>query len=118
MIKRLFDWTPCDIAYWERIREKGLRHFVGWYGVMISGGVLFILFGLVTVFMWLKQFSGMRYTQTSLIYLVGELIFVALVCLIAGIINSLVTWVVEERLYRKYAQRTANQKAHDERRTG
>ena len=118
MIKRLFDWTPRDIAYWERIREKGLRHFVGWYGVMISGGLLFILFGVVTVFVWLKQFSGMHYSQTSLIYLVGELIFVALVCLIAGIVNSLLTWVVEERLYRKYAHRTPNQSATpDKRRT-
>jgi len=102
VIKKLFDWTGRDIAYWEKVRQKGLRSFIAWYGVLISGGLLFILFGLVTFFGWLRQFSGAHLTQTSLTILVGQLIFVALVSLLAGIVNSLITWVVEERLYRKY----------------
>ena len=105
MIKKLFDWTPRDIAYWEKIRQRGVWKFIGWYGVVISGGLLFIVFGLVTFFIWLRQASGVQITTTGLIFLLGQLIIVALVCLVGGIINSLVTWVVEERLYRKYKRR-------------
>ena len=105
MIKKLFDWTPRDIAYWEKIRQKGLRYFIGWYGIVITGGLLLIVFGLVTFFIWLRQVVGAQITPASLIFLVGQLIFVALVCLVGGIVNSLISWVVEERLYRKYKAR-------------
>lgn len=104
MIKKLFDWTPRDIAYWEKIRQKGLRYFISWYGIVITGGLLFLVFGLVTFFIWLRQIAGAQITSTRLIFLIVQLIFVALVCLIGGIANSLITWVVEERLYRKYKQ--------------
>jgi len=104
MIKRLFDWTPRDIAYWEKIRQKGLRNFIGWYGIVITGGLLFLVFGLVTFFIWLRQAAAAQITPTSLIFIIGQLIFVALVCLVGGIVNSLITWVVEERLYLKYKQ--------------
>jgi sorbitol-specific phosphotransferase system component IIC len=104
MIKKLFDWTPRDIAYWEKIRQKGLRKFIGWYGVVISSGLLFILFGLVSLFIWISQVTGAQITSTSFISLAIRLIFTALVSLLAGVINSLITWVVEERLYRKNKQ--------------
>jgi hypothetical protein len=106
VIKKLFDWTPRDIAYWEKIRLKGLQYFIGWYGLVITGGLLFIVFGLVTLFSWIRQVYGTQITQMSWIFLAGQLLFVALVCLIAGIVNSLITWVVEERLYRKYKMRS------------
>jgi hypothetical protein len=102
MLKKLFDWTPRDIAYWEKIHQKGLGKFIVWYGVIISGGLLFLVFGLVTFFIWLRQTSGILFTPTSLIFLLGQLIIVGLVCLVGGIINSLITWAVEDRLYRKY----------------
>jgi hypothetical protein len=102
LIKKLFDWTPPDISYWEKIHKRGLLYFIRWYGMVISAGLLFLVFGLVTIIGWLRQVLGTQSAQTSWIILLGQLLFVALVCLIAGIINSLVTWVVEERLYRKY----------------
>jgi hypothetical protein len=102
MIKKLFDWTPPDIAYWEIIHQKGLRKFISWYGVFISGGLLFLVFGLVTVIIWFRQTSGLLITRMSLIFLLGQLIIVAVVCLLGGIVNSLITWVVEDRLYLKY----------------
>jgi sensor histidine kinase YesM len=102
MIKKLFDWTPRDIAYWEKIHQKGLRKFISWYGVIISSGLLFLVFGLITFLIWLRQTSGIQITSMSLIFLLGQLIIVALMCLVGGIINSLITWVVEDRLYRKY----------------
>jgi hypothetical protein len=105
LIKKLFDWTPRDISYWEKIRKRGLWYFICWYGMVISAGLLFLVFGLVTIIGWLRQVLGTQSAQTSWIILVGQLLFVALVCLIAGIINSLVTWVVEERLYRKHKPR-------------
>jgi sensor histidine kinase YesM len=102
MIKKLFDWTPRDIAYWEKIHQKGLRKFISWYGVIVSSGLLFLVFGLITFLIWLRQTSGIQITSMSLIFLLGQLIIVALMCLVGGIINSLITWVVEDRLYRKY----------------
>lgn len=105
MLKRLFDWTPRDIAYWEKIRQRGFGKFIFWYGVLISGGMLFIIFGALTFLGWIKQTWSMKVTPYNLYFLVGQLVFVALVCLVGGIINSLITWVVEERLYRKYKER-------------
>jgi hypothetical protein len=102
MIKRLFDWTPRDIAYWEKIRQRGLGKFIIWYGMLITGGLLFIVFGLLTFIGWIRQAWGMPVIPSGLYFIAGQLVFVALVCLLGGIINSLVTWVVEERLYRKY----------------
>ncbi len=106
MIKRLFDWTPRDIAYWEKIRQRGLGKFIVWYGMLITGGVLFVVFGLVTTFLWLRQVWGTQVTPTSLLFLIGQLAFVAMVCLLGGIINSLITWMVEQRLYTKYKGRS------------
>jgi hypothetical protein len=105
VIKRLFDWTPRDIAYWESLRLKGLGRFIAWYGVLISGGAMFAVFGLVTIVLWVRQVMKTGLTTASWIILLGQLIFVALVCFIFGILNSLITWVVEERLYRKYKGR-------------
>ena len=110
MIKKLFDWTPRDIAYWEKIRLGGLGKFIVWYGMLITGGVLFLVFGLVTVFLWLRQTWGTQITPSSLIFLFGQLIFVALVCLLGGLVNSLITWVVENRLYHQYKERDLNGK--------
>jgi hypothetical protein len=102
MIKKLFDWTPRDIAYWEKIHQNGLGSFIRWYGIFISGVLLFLVFGLGTFFIWLRKTSGTQISAVNLIFLFGQLIIVALVCLLGGIINSLITWLVEERLYRKY----------------
>ncbi len=102
MIKKLFDWTPRDIAYWEMIQQKGLRNFIGRNGVVLTGGLLFLVSGLITLFTWLRQMNGMKITSTSLVLLLVQLVFAAVVCLIAGVINSLITWLVEQRLYRKY----------------
>jgi hypothetical protein len=106
VIKKLFDWTPRDLAYWEKIQQKGLLYFIGWYGVAITGGLFFLVFGVVTFISWLRLVSGSPITQTQWIFLVIQLIFIALVCLVAGITNSLITWVVEERLYLKYKMRS------------
>ncbi|OGO60924.1 MAG: hypothetical protein A2029_06160 [Chloroflexi bacterium RBG_19FT_COMBO_47_9] len=70
--------------------------------MVITGGLLFLLFGLVTFFGWLIQVWDTQPATTGFIFLGVKLVFVALVCLVAGIANSLVTWAVEERLYRKY----------------
>lgn len=107
MLKKYFDWTPRDIAYWEKVRRKGLWSFIAWYGVVITSGIFFVLFGLVTIIFWLKQIFGRQITSTSLIFLAWQLLVLAVVCVIAGLINSLITWVVEERLYRKYKARSS-----------
>ena len=105
MLKKYFDWTPRDIAYWEKVRQRGLRRFITWYGVFITAGLFFFLFGLLSFIFWLRQVWGQAITSTSIIFLVGQLLVVAGVCLAAGLVNSLVTWLVEERLYRKFKAR-------------
>ncbi len=102
MIKKLFDWTPRDIAYWEKIQNKGLWKFIIWYGIAITGGLLFLIFALMTIFIWLRQSIGSGITSARLVFIAGQLAFVLIVCLVFGVINSLITWVVEQRLYRKY----------------
>ena len=102
MFKKWFDWTPRDVAYWEKLRQKGLSRFILWNGIVITGGLLFLVFGIITAIIWFRQMSALPLTSISWIFLAGQLIFVALVCLIFGILNSLITWAVEERLYRKY----------------
>jgi hypothetical protein len=106
MIKKLFDWTPRDIAYWEKVHQQGLRRFILWYGMVITAGLFFILFGLVTFFFWLRQVSGGPVTFARIVFLVGQLLVIALVSLLAGLVNSLITWIVEERLYGKYKARS------------
>ncbi len=110
MIKKLFDWTPNDIAQWEKIREKGLRHFIVWYGIVIFGGVLFILLGLVTLLGWAKPIwggqAGLAAINLSRLALLAlELGFVALVCLAGGLVTSLATWIMEDKIYQGYKDR-------------
>jgi len=94
MLKKLFDWTPRDTADWEKIRSRGLLRFILVYGLGLFGGILFVLLGgAATLLRWHKA-------QTE--NLISELIVIALICLLGGLVNSLVTWFVEERLYEKY----------------
>ncbi|HSB65175.1 MAG TPA: hypothetical protein VLD65_01275 [Anaerolineales bacterium] len=102
MIKKWFDWTPRDLAYWENLRRKGPIRFILVYGVAITGGLFFLILGLITFFNWLRQLSGATISLNRIIFLLAQLAFVALVALAAGMINSLITWLVEEKLYRKY----------------
>jgi hypothetical protein len=105
MIKRLFDWTPRDFAYWEKFRQRGLGCFIAWYGVLLSGGVMFVLFCVVVGFTWVRQSiqAGMRGEGWLTLFL--QLAIFAALSVSVGILNSLITWVVEERLYRKYKRR-------------
>ncbi len=95
-VKKLFDWTPSDIAAWEKIRQKGLGHFLLWYELSF-GGVMFVLLGAVNFFNWIG-------TSASLAFLLFELAVICSVCLLGGIIVSLATWWLEERIYRKIMQ--------------
>ncbi len=102
MIKKLFDWTPRDIAYWEKIQEKSLGNFILVYGLVITGGLFFVFLGLAALIGWLRHTVGAPVTQADWLSLLVQLGFMALVSVAAGVINSLITWVVEQRLYRKY----------------
>ena len=95
-IKKLFDLTESDIAAWEKIRQKGLWRFMLWYGLGFSG-IMFLVMGIVTFFTWLPAPAGLA----SLFF---QLIVVAIVCLLGGFITSLVTWWMEDGIYRKITQ--------------
>ncbi len=102
MIKKLFDWTPRDFAYWEKIQHQGLGKFILLYGLAVTGGLLFLGLGLAALISWLRRVAGGPITSADWLFLLVQLIFLAAVSIIAGIINSLVTWLVEQRLYQKY----------------
>ena len=93
-IKKLFDWTPRDIAAWEKMRQPSWRHFVFWYGVIGFGPILFGVAGGITFFAWLLAPVGLA----SLLF---QLAFVACVCLLGGLITGLLTWWLEEGIYQK-----------------
>ncbi len=105
MIKKLFDWTPRDIAAWEKIQQKGLGKFILWYGMAVTGGLLFLALGIAAVVSWLRRTLGQPITSADWLFLLVQLVLLVLVSCIAGISNSLITWRVEQRLYRKYKAR-------------
>lgn len=92
-VKKLFDWTPSDIAAWERIRQKGLICFTLWYGLTFSG-IMFLIAVAIALFTWAKPVG-------SLASMIFPLTLIAIVCLLGGLITSLVTWWIEERIYQK-----------------
>jgi hypothetical protein len=95
-VKKLFGWTPSDIAAWEKIRKKGLWHFELWYGLAFSG-IIFMVMGIVIFFTWVQ-------VAVSLASLLFQLAFAAIVCLLGGLVTSLATWWIEEHIYRKIVQ--------------
>ena len=99
MLKKYFDWTPSDVAAWEKLRARGQVRFVLWYGVQLFGGLLFLFLGGAVIILWLKDF--LEHQAGSFRGLVLELLFVAAACLLGGLITALVTWAVEEGIYRK-----------------
>ena len=106
MRKYFFNWTAQEMTQWQAIRKRGLFHFVLWYGILMFSGVLFLLIGGFTVLTWVKdmpisQAAVTNTTGPQLAFLGLELLFIALVCLVAGILCSLLTWVMEEAVYRK-----------------
>jgi hypothetical protein len=93
-VKKLFNWTPSDIVAWERIRKKGLCHFVLWYGLLAFARIMFIVMGAVTFFTWVRA-------AASLASLLFQLAFVAVVCLLYGTYrDELLTWVAARFRFR------------------
>ena len=93
MLKKWFDWTPRDIAAWEKIRAKGLGRFLLGYSSLVGGG-LFVIVGSISFFRW-------RQAAADLASLGLELLLMVFGCLLGGLLNSLLTWWLEERIYRK-----------------
>jgi hypothetical protein len=92
--KKFFNWTPQDVADWEKIRSKGLLRFILGYGLILFGGVMFVLIaGTVAVLAWDK---------TNATISIRLMILIAVICLLGGLVNSLITWVMEEKLYAKF----------------
>ena len=114
MIKRWFDWTARDIRAWEKIRSRGLGRFILWYGVGITGGGLLLLLCLLALLLWLKDFllTGTA-AAPALPYLLLQSTFFATLALVGGLANSLITWFMEESIYRsKYAPAEDNLTVH------
>jgi len=99
MLKKYFDWTPSDIAEWEKLRAKGLGRFVVWYGIKLFAGWLFLIVAAGVVFFWAR--AALQTRSTNFPGLALELLFAAAVCLVGGLIAALSTWALEENIYRK-----------------
>ena len=108
MFKKFFNWTSRDIAAWEGIRSGGLLRFIAGYGLIGFGGLMFLLLGGATFLIWLWGFVRNRAPATStaqFVFLGLELAFIAALCLVGGLVSSLVTWFMEEKIYRRYKAR-------------
>lgn len=94
--ERFFNWTPQDVADWEKIREKGFSRFILRYGMMLSGAILIIIVGgMVMLLAWNKSHTSLT-PELSVMGMIGA------ICLIGGLVNGLITWTVEEKMYRKF----------------
>ncbi len=109
MIKKLFDWTPRDIATWERLRRRGLGHFALYYGLLATGGGLFAALGAGTLLLGSIRLvqTGAAFNPSAMLFLGMKLLAVLVICLPAGALNAVLTWTVEESLYRKFTARLA-----------
>ena len=105
--ERFFNWTASDVTGWEKIRANGWLRFTLWYGLALFGGVLFVLIGgFITLLAWL---------QGQLPSLIPQLVVIALICLLGGLICGLLTWIMEEKLYTKFKKIHSQGKPSDER---
>ena len=108
MLKKYFDWTPRDVAQWETIRKKGCLRFTLWYG-LISGGIIFVIPGVWALIDWVMDLLAGRAATNSLSFLALKLLIIAVIGVLAGIVNALATWVMEEKIYQqKYVQHKEN----------
>lgn len=73
---------------------QGFWHFVLCYGIFTFGMALFILTGGVTFIIWVLE----PVSYTSLLF---QLVFVACVCLLGGLTTGLLTWWLEDAIYKK-----------------
>ena len=101
MLKKWFDWTPSDIAAWEAIRQRGLGRFLLWYSALFGGG-MFVLLVVGALIFGAVRAAGAGTTSLRPAYLALILLFLAVVSLAGGLVNSIITWVMEEKLYQKY----------------
>ncbi len=101
-LKKYFVWTQRDLAQWEALRSKGPLHFVVKYGLAFSGIFFIFLGGLPFITRLVFSILGGTYSLQFLLYQVLQLLLTALLCLLAGLVNSLATWWLEEKLYWKY----------------
>ena len=101
MLKKYFDWTPRDVAQWETIRKKGFWRFTLWYG-LFSGGIIFVIPGVWALIDWVMDLLSGRAATNSLSFLALKLLIIAVICVLAGIVNALATWVMEERIYQTH----------------
>ena len=99
MIKKWFDWTERDIAAWEKLRAGGPWRFILGYGVGLTGGGLFLLLGSVSLLLWRKNFPTEGITNgPARTYLLLQIAFLAGLSLLGGLVNGLVTWLMEKKL--------------------
>lgn len=109
MRKYFFNWTPDDVAAWEKIRAKGIPHFIGWYGLQLFGGGLFVLLGGIALLLWIK--TTLETHVANLVGLALQLFFIAAACLLGGIVAALLTGTMEEGIYQKMLKRRGETEA-------
>lgn len=106
---RFFNWTPNDITAWEKIRQRGSLHFILGYSLAIAG-ILFVLIGGATFLTGNFSLTAVKGSISSesnpaRLYLFFQLTMLAGLCLLGGVVSSLATWHMEEKIYQRIKQR-------------
>ncbi len=86
-------WSEGMHRWWERLRRRGVAHFVVVRGVVAWGGSMFAFFTLSPL---LFDFpSHVSLTPTLLLKTGG-------VCIVGGLLWGILSWCANEFLYRKH----------------
>lgn len=75
---------------WPAIRARGAARFILLRGVLLWGGVMFIVMSAFSTFR-----LGVHHPRLPLMIVVA-----ALLCAIGGLVWGVLTWTVNERLFR------------------
>jgi len=106
VIKKWFEWTERDIAAWEKLRLGGFWRFMLGYGIGLTGGGLFLLLGVVSLLVWRGNILPKEIAAgPGLAFLLLRIAFLAGLSLLGGLVNGIVTWVMEEAIYRRILQK-------------
>jgi hypothetical protein len=90
-----WNWACCELkteflSKWERIRQRGKWRFVVLRGVVAFGGLLFILWSVIS------YGAGFRFQFLAMHVVVS---------LLAGLVMGLLAWHRTERAYRRQTGR-------------
>lgn len=86
-------WSERMHRWWEHLRRRGVTHFVIVRGLLAWAGSMFAFFTLSPLLFYFP--SNVTFTSALLLK-------IGVICIVGGLAWGLLTWYVNEFLYRKH----------------